>query len=401
MQRRRLAPIALSFALALAGGAQAASLTPPNLVTASSLNNADLLLVWPSAAGGPLEAMSWSVFKSQMSTALAGSFLTPGNNLSDVGNPTIARTNLGLGTAATAATGSSGATLPFLNVANTWSGAQTIQLGASGVTAFPVRLQNPANTIAANGVGIDFDATGNSFGVRSSQIFALQNPADNGSALHLDTNAAGAGPADALVLSSTKTATFSGEVILPAATTGTASINIPHGSAPTSPVNGDLWTTTSGVFARVNGATQQVGGVTVTSWTPVITFATPGNLSVSYSAQNGETLKIAGTSQSVCIAFFNLTSSAFTFTTASGNFQVTGLSPAANGTWSGSAAGATALQSGWTGLGGSSNRATPYLGSTTAIQFDIGNSNNASAATTATFTSGTNIAVSGSITYAC
>ena len=38
-------------------------------------------------------------------------------------------------------------------------------------------------------------------------------------------------------------------------TTALASLNIPHGAAPTSPINGDIWTTTGGVFVRVNGAT--------------------------------------------------------------------------------------------------------------------------------------------------
>ncbi|MCA3006574.1 MAG: hypothetical protein IOD15_14625 [Phycisphaerales bacterium] len=40
-----------------------------------------------------------------------------------------------------------------------------------------------------------------------------------------------------------------------ASTTSFASLRLPHGTAPTSPVNGDIWTTTSGVFARVNGST--------------------------------------------------------------------------------------------------------------------------------------------------
>lgn len=44
-------------------------------------------------------------------------------------------------------------------------------------------------------------------------------------------------------------------LILAAGTTGVSSLRIPHGSAPTSPVNGDIWTTTSGLFVRVNGAT--------------------------------------------------------------------------------------------------------------------------------------------------
>jgi len=49
--------------------------------------------------------------------------------------------------------------------------------------------------------------------------------------------------------------TFTGEVITLASAVGTAGFNLPHGAAPTAPVNGDLWTTTAGVFARINGAT--------------------------------------------------------------------------------------------------------------------------------------------------
>lgn len=45
-------------------------------------------------------------------------------------------------------------------------------------------------------------------------------------------------------------------LITPASTTGVSSARIPHGSAPTSPVNGDVWTTTGGVFARINSATE-------------------------------------------------------------------------------------------------------------------------------------------------
>jgi hypothetical protein len=42
---------------------------------------------------------------------------------------------------------------------------------------------------------------------------------------------------------------------LAASTTGTATLKIPHGAAPTSPVNGDIWTTTAGLYVRINGAT--------------------------------------------------------------------------------------------------------------------------------------------------
>lgn len=43
-------------------------------------------------------------------------------------------------------------------------------------------------------------------------------------------------------------------VVNPSSTT-TATFNIPHGSAPVAPVNGDIWTTSGGIYARVSGVT--------------------------------------------------------------------------------------------------------------------------------------------------
>ncbi len=43
--------------------------------------------------------------------------------------------------------------------------------------------------------------------------------------------------------------------VFPATTTAGASIRLPHGTVPTSPVNGDLWSTTSGFYGQVNGFT--------------------------------------------------------------------------------------------------------------------------------------------------
>lgn len=48
------------------------------------------------------------------------------------------------------------------------------------------------------------------------------------------------------------------KITLPSGTTSEASLNIPHGVAPTSPVNGDLWTTTSGPYMRINGTTRTI-----------------------------------------------------------------------------------------------------------------------------------------------
>lgn len=47
-------------------------------------------------------------------------------------------------------------------------------------------------------------------------------------------------------------------------TTAKASLNVPAGVAPTTPVDGDVWTTTTGVFARVNGVTQRLSPIVAT-----------------------------------------------------------------------------------------------------------------------------------------
>jgi hypothetical protein len=52
-------------------------------------------------------------------------------------------------------------------------------------------------------------------------------------------------------------ATFTGLIVSPAATTAGAGLRIPHGTAPTAPTNGDLWTTTTGLFMRQNGVNKQ------------------------------------------------------------------------------------------------------------------------------------------------
>lgn len=65
-------------------------------------------------------------------------------------------------------------------------------------------------------------------------------------------------------------------------------------------------------------------------WTPVLTFATPGNLSVVYSTQVGQYTKIGNT----VTVWFTIVTSTFTHTTASGNFNITGLPFTVNATLS-------------------------------------------------------------------
>jgi len=91
-----------------------------------------------------------------------------------------------------------------------------------------------------------------------------------------DSVAISCGSTDILVLSTTSvTASVIG--IFPAATSGAASVRLPHGTAPTAPVNGDLWSTTAGFFGRVNGVTvgpfgSGGGGVSGSGATGQITY---------------------------------------------------------------------------------------------------------------------------------
>lgn len=49
--------------------------------------------------------------------------------------------------------------------------------------------------------------------------------------------------------------TFTAKPIMTIPTTGTGSVNLPHGVAPTAPADGDMWTTSAGLYVRINGAT--------------------------------------------------------------------------------------------------------------------------------------------------
>jgi hypothetical protein len=74
-------------------------------------------------------------------------------------------------------------------------------------------------------------------------------------------------------------ATFTGLVATPASTTTTAGIRLPHGTAPTTPVNGDIWTTTGNIQWRRNGGTQ-----TIPNQGTANTFSAGAKQTVSHSS---------------------------------------------------------------------------------------------------------------------
>lgn len=84
--------------------------------------------------------------------------------------------------------------------------------------------------------------------------------------------------------------TLTGKLTAAAASAaGGAGLNLPHGAAPTAPSDGDVWTTTSGVFARVDGATKTVA-FTDSSIT--------GNAATATKLQTARTLTIGNTGKS-------------------------------------------------------------------------------------------------------
>jgi hypothetical protein len=79
-----------------------------------------------------------------------------------------------------------------------------------------------------------------------------------------------------------------GKVNTIASTTTNAGFSIPHGTAPSSPVNGDVWSTSSGLFARINSATQQFAPLASPAFTGTPSLPT-GTTGVTQTAGNSTT----------------------------------------------------------------------------------------------------------------
>ena len=116
---------------------------------------------------------------------------------------------------------------------------------------------------------------------------------------------------------------MTGEINSTASTAILSGFNIAPGVAPTTPINGDVWTTTAGIYARINGAT--VG--------PLISQTVTGNLTVSGALVSNGTVP-TGTSGSCTASSFvgGATAGKFTAPTcAAGNIILTNLPATTNG----------------------------------------------------------------------
>jgi hypothetical protein len=98
---------------------------------------------------------------------------------------------------------------------------------------------------------------------------------------------------------------------------GYASARLPHGTAPSSPVDGDVWTTTAGLYARINAGTVGPLGVALTQLTDDGTTLTLASRYFTASAQAACALTDAGQT-------INTTTAVLAFTGAE-SFDVGGL----------------------------------------------------------------------------
>jgi len=94
--------------------------------------------------------------------------------------------------------------------------------------------------------------------------------------------------------------TLTGKLNTVASSAANAGLLLPHGAAPTAPVNGDIWTTTAGIYSRINGATigplASVGSSFVqngNSFATTAIFGTNDNNALAFETNGTEKMRIA------------------------------------------------------------------------------------------------------------
>lgn len=116
--------------------------------------------------------------------------------------------------------------------------------------------------------------------------------------------------------------TFTGKVTLPAATTSAAALNIPSGTAPTSPADWDIWTETGGIKYKSPGITNPLTLVTnligTLAFLNTIGSGTASNISIGPS-DNSKTTTLYGslTTPNLVSGFLKTDASGVVSTTSS------------------------------------------------------------------------------------
>jgi hypothetical protein len=218
------------------------------LTFTSPLSRATNTISIPAATGsvnGYLTSTNWTTFNNKLSSTLSSGNIFTGNS-----------SNVATGVA--------------LSGDATISNTGALTLGNSGVTA--AQYGSAAGTIPT----VTIDTKGRITAASDRTIVAGDIPTDI-TALNYLPLAGG---------------TLMGKLTTLASASLSAGLTLPHGGAPTSPANGDLWTTTIGVFARINGSTvgpfgTGSGSVTsITATTPLTggVITTTGSIGIAQAS---------------------------------------------------------------------------------------------------------------------
>lgn len=160
---------------------------------------------------------------------------------------------------------------------------------AGGVLGSVATIPNAGLTnssVTVNGTAIALGASGTVTAAAGTLTGTTLNATVTGSSLtSVGTITSGIWNAGAVTSSGTISGvagSFSSTVTFATPTTSIASIRLPHGVAPSAPTNGDMWTTTAGLYARINGTTVgpfgSGGGASVTVSDTAPGSPTVGNL---------------------------------------------------------------------------------------------------------------------------
>jgi hypothetical protein len=90
--------------------------------------------------------------------------------------------------------------------------------------------------------------------------------------------------------------TTTGKLTTAASTTGLAGFNVPHGVAPTSPVSGDIWTTSTGLWARLGSTSTQFASVDAINFNKLISI---DNSTTAHTLQIGYGATVSGSQKTV------------------------------------------------------------------------------------------------------
>lgn len=176
----------------------------------------------------------------------AGKVLTTDGSTASFGNVNLASAVTGVLPVANGGTGVSSLAAGAVDFLQTPTSANlrslvTDEVGTGALYFVGGALGTPASANLANATGLPVAGGISGMGANVAAFLADPTSAKLAAALTDETG--------------TGAAVFATHPTFAASTTDAASLNIAPGVAPSSPVNGDLWTTALGLYARINGAT--------------------------------------------------------------------------------------------------------------------------------------------------